>query len=214
MPCNASDMFAVHAALREPLESAPALIRSGIGTDPERRAAFVQYLDTTLQLLHGHHTGEDDLVWPKLIARRPDDAAEITRVAAQHSLLDPALRTIQDALEAWSMAPAADTDALLLDAVDGLRGTLLDHLSEEERIIVPMIEAALTQEEWAELPGHALMLIAPHVALLAFGMVLHKVPEEFRPTMLGNLPEPVLEAWNYLGRAGYERMMKLIGPAT
>lgn len=214
MPCNASDMFAVHAALREPIENAPALLHGGIRTDAERAAAFVQYLDTTLQLLHGHHTGEDDLVWPKLIARRPDDAAEIARVAAQHSLLDPALETMRHALEAWSASPTSDTDAALIDAIGGLRDALFNHLSEEERIIVPMIEATLTQEEWAELPGHALGLIAPQVALLAFGMVFHKVPEEIRPVMLGNLPEPVLAAWNDFGSAGYDRMMALVGPAA
>src|SRR3954470_22233755 len=81
---DTTDMVAVHRVFRESLGVAPQLNGSVPGEDAERVAAVAGYYSDILAFLHVHHEGEDELLWPKLVARCPDDAELIRRIAGQH----------------------------------------------------------------------------------------------------------------------------------
>lgn len=95
-----SDMFAVHQALLEALDAAPALIRRA-GDTPDRVELIGSYYENVLEFLHVHHAGEDELIYPILEERCTDDKAMLERVDAQHRLLDEPMDKARDAITAW-----------------------------------------------------------------------------------------------------------------
>src|SRR3954465_3538552 len=81
---DTSDMVAVHRVFRESLGVAPQLIGSVSEDDVARVAAVAGYYGDVLAFLHVHQEGEDALLWPKLIARCPEQAELVRHVAGQH----------------------------------------------------------------------------------------------------------------------------------
>lgn len=207
MACDASDMFAVHAALRSAVTRIHRLVSAGIGRDAERAGVLSTYLDTVLQLLHAHHTSEDDLVWPRLLERRPTDSVTITRVAEQHELLHPALAGLEAARSAWHANATPTSDAALLIALQRLEEALLPHLEDEERLIVPMISESLSVEEWREMPGASMSKMDPQAAMLSLGLVLDELAPPARAALEAELPEPVRDAWRSVGQPLHDRVM-------
>ncbi|UWQ18453.1 hemerythrin domain-containing protein [Jannaschia sp. M317] len=106
--------------------------------DPDRHAArLAQGGSRFLQELHGHHSIEDGVYFPKMVALVP----ALDRAFA---LLDADHHELHDALEGF----ATDANGLLrgeleagrfLDRLDGMTRFLDRHLTDEEEVIVPVI---------------------------------------------------------------------------
>ena len=78
---DTSDMARVHQVFREAIAAAPALIGSATARGRERLELVATYYRNVLALLHAHHDGEDELIWPLLIERAPDEADDVRRIA-------------------------------------------------------------------------------------------------------------------------------------
>jgi hypothetical protein len=77
------------------------------------------------------------------LAGRADELAVLDEMAAEHSLIDPLVSTVDQAL---------DNEQLSLgDVIGELASTLCGHLDHEERDALPLIGATLTAAEWAGL---------------------------------------------------------------
>jgi hypothetical protein len=81
-----------------------------------------------LRRLREHLSTEDELVWPRLLARLDLDADHVLRMEQQHKLLVAGLAEFEAAWEAH-------------------RRDLLAHFDEEERHVLPLIEEHLTVGE-------------------------------------------------------------------
>lgn len=81
-----------------------ASVRPG---DTGRSELVASYFENVLRLLHAHHDGEDLLLTPRLLQRRPEQADTITRVAAQHRQVDAALQRVTPLIDTWSSTPGA-----------------------------------------------------------------------------------------------------------
>ena len=66
---NVHDMVIVHRAFRRELAVIPRLVRAVPAGDTRRAAVVARHARLVLQGLHLHHTGEDELLWPKLLER-------------------------------------------------------------------------------------------------------------------------------------------------
>ncbi|MGH3731767.1 MAG: hemerythrin domain-containing protein [Acidimicrobiales bacterium] len=64
------DMYSVHEAFRRGLREAKPEIRAVEG-DVEGATRFTEYFGDLLWLLHAHHDGEDELLYPLLVERVP-----------------------------------------------------------------------------------------------------------------------------------------------
>jgi len=54
-------------------------------TTPKRAELVGTYYANVLALLHVHHEGEDELLWPRLTERRPENAALFATMEEQHA---------------------------------------------------------------------------------------------------------------------------------
>lgn len=202
---DTSDMAQLHKVFRNAVNDAPRLIASA--TDAGRVELVATYYDNVLELLHVHHDGEDELLWPKLCERAPAEAQEVQRIAGQHGDVVSTLAAAQDRLAAWRTAPSPDTAAAATDAVAALGAALLPHLDEEEAYIVPLAAQHIYAPEWGELPGHAMRSFGGDKLWLILGLVR----EQMRPDQIAmqesKMPPPLLAMWNEQGSGAYEQFI-------
>src|SRR5215203_1739512 len=145
------DMVVVHRVFRRELRLLPELVREVAPGDTARAAVLSSWARMVLRGLHGHHTSEDLLLWPKLLERAAPDAALVHRMEAQHERVHDALERLEPALQRWEAEARPAVTEEVAAAFDALRVALLEHLDEEEREILPLCARHITPEEWAQL---------------------------------------------------------------
>ncbi len=121
MPTDAFEMAIVHRVFRNELRNAPGLIREVEAGDTERSAIVGGHLDFIAAALHRHHAAEDELIWPKLHARAPARAAEITRMEGAHRGIADSVATVQAMLPSWATSADARQAGQLVPAVESCR---------------------------------------------------------------------------------------------
>jgi hypothetical protein len=139
-----------HAALRRDLaRTLETLAAAGNRGTPHRRA-LVEHLGVVLDLLHHHHTGEDEGLWPLVRRRAPDLAAQLDMMEAEHTAVAAAIRSTRAAATRYAGDPTGAADELR-NAVVALRDTLLPHLDHEETEVMPRVMRALSRRDWSAL---------------------------------------------------------------
>ncbi|TQS43458.1 hemerythrin domain-containing protein [Cryptosporangium phraense] len=183
------DMIVVHTAMLREFRLAPAAVRRTEAGDRRRARVVSGHLRFLTELLHHHHAGEDELLWPTLRARTSASAHRlIDDVEAQHVEIDVALRRGEELLDAWAQAPDAGRREQLAAALEHLHAVLKDHLDLEERALLPLAAGALTEGEWHAI-GEAAVAAMPKPALaLAFGMFAYEGEPEVLRAMVASAP--------------------------
>jgi hypothetical protein len=133
-----------HDSFRFSLASAPALIDSTTGDDV-RRGLIADYFMNVLLVLEVHHHGEEELYFPLLIERFPEEREKVDLGAKQHHEVLSFLTAAMDAVTAWG-AKGDMESANVLSALEALEGALSVHLEYEEKTIVPL-EEGLTPDD-------------------------------------------------------------------
>jgi hemerythrin-like domain-containing protein len=181
--------------------------------DTERaRLVAAHFRDYALGL-HHHHTAEDELVWPLLLARVDLEADLVLRMEAQHSRVAAGLTEIEALLAQWETTASADTGEVLATALERHRETLVEHLTDEEDHLLSLIEEHLTVAEWSRL-GENFASNTPKDKLLYFlGALLEEATPEEAAELLGKLPAPARLIWRLVGRRKYaQRTRRLRAP--
>jgi hypothetical protein len=142
-------------------------------------------------MLHIHHEGEDELLYPKLIERSPDRAPMLEDVEHEHEQIKAALDAAADRCSAWRQSPSTETADELAVALDKLSTDLEQHLDDEEEQVVPLAAVTLTQQEWDAMGDHAVAQIPGKQRPIAFGMLLDPLNDDERARMKRTLPTPV-----------------------
>src|SRR5687768_1126493 len=132
------DMVVVHRVFRREFRLLPQLVREVAPGDTARAAVLAGWARMVLEGLHGHHTSEDELLWPKLLERCSPDAELVHRMETQHERVHDALERIGPALDRWEAEARPAVTEEVAAGFDDLRTALLEHLDEEEREILPM----------------------------------------------------------------------------
>ena len=141
--------------------------------------------------LHLHHTGEDELLWPKLLERCTPDAALVHRMEAQHERVDAAIQKLGPALTRWEAEARPAVTEEVAAGFDELGTALLEHLDDEEREILPLAARHITQAEWNQLGEHGQKEMRKKDLPILFGAVFEEATPEERVEMLGVVPAPV-----------------------
>jgi hypothetical protein len=161
-------------------------------------------------MLHAHHEGEDELLWPRLVERAPDQGELVERMQAQHAGLLAALADAEAALGTWTDEPDIDRGAALAAALATLGVMCAAHFDEEERRILPLAAETVTVEEWAELPGHAMRTFSGDRIWLVLGLVQEQMPPAAREQMEAGMPAPLREMWQGAGRAQFDAFVSAL----
>ena len=83
---DTSDMVAIHDTFRRAFGDAPAQVAAVKDGDQERARQVADYLEEVCWLLHVHHEGEDELLYPLLKERAPEYTDLFTHVRELYSL--------------------------------------------------------------------------------------------------------------------------------
>jgi Hemerythrin HHE cation binding domain len=181
-------MFATHDALRRDVERAAKISTRTPGWD-----LFARFL-------HKHHTSEDEALWPVVrreVEDRPDDLTLIDSMEAEHAAIGPLLTAIDDAF-------GDDTArAQLEELVATLDAELRNHLDHEERDALPVIDAALTAEQWMSFGEASTKALGPDVPRF-FPWLLEAADATTTEHVLGLVPDPVRQAYGNEWLPAYE----------
>jgi hypothetical protein len=200
---DVSDMYAVHGVFRDTLGAAPELVGGVRPGDTERTALIANYYENILSFLAAHHDGEEKLVFPRLRERCAGEDALVDRMAEEHLEAMRFLEEARKTLEAW---PAGDVTAqqAALDALVALDAHLVDHLDEEEELVLPLAAANLSAEEWGALPGHGMANFHGDKIWLILGLIRQRMNDAQRAAMLEHMPPPALDMWTGFGEQAFK----------
>jgi iron-sulfur cluster repair protein YtfE (RIC family) len=194
MPIDVEDMILVHRAFRREFDSIPDLIAGVALGDTFRAKVVADHMTFMIGGLHHHHAAEDELVWPVLLARVPTRQAEIERMEAQHVGIAAPMVRLESDLSEWRTTADQSTRDRLLASVADLTCVLVEHLDDEERIGLPIIEEYLTEAEWQATVKRGASFLSkqhPRMGIVLSGLVLeHSTPEEQR-RFLSGVPFPL-----------------------
>ena len=155
------EMIVIHRVFRRESDMLPRLIRAVPDGDTARAQVVARHFGDYQLGLHFHHSGEDELVWPLLLARVDLEAEMVLRMEAQHEIVARTLKEAAQRMPGWQSTPFPATAAPLIAALAAHRTALLEHLQDEEDHILPLIAEHLTPAEWARLGERlAALLIA------------------------------------------------------
>ena len=208
---DTSDMPALHAVFRKSLAAAPNLIGGAPTYDTGRSAMVGTYYDNVLRLLHAHHGGEDELVWPKLLERCPDEAEMVSEVAGQHEVVAKLMDLTMSQLQQWAASASELDAATLVGLMRQLNDDLNAHLDAEEELVLPLCARYITPQEWAELPQHGMKHFDGDKPWLIMGLIFDQMPDAAKDHVLANMPPPVGQMWANFGSTTYAEFMADLG---
>ena len=197
---DTSDMIRLHRVFREALSSAPRLVGSAPDGDVHRAEHVASYYDNVLRMLHAHHEGEDELLTPKLVDRQPDNADLILRIASQHQDVLAALTAAETAVEMWRSEPSAARRDDAVKALAVLDATLVPHLDEEEREVLPIAARCINVAEWGELATYGMGTFSGDKPWLVLGLIQEQMTLDQIADMEAHMPPPMAEFWATAGR--------------
>jgi hypothetical protein len=197
------DMYVVHRVFRREFAQIPRLVRTVTPGDTARAGVIARHARLILGGLDMHHTGEDALLWPKLLERAAPSADLIHRMEVQHHRVEELIAQLNQALPRWEAEARPAVTEEVASTFDALRFALLEHLDEEERHILPLAERHISPQEWAGLGEHGMAKVKKSELPILFGAMLEEATPDERRMMLGIVPPPVrllvrtVFAWQY-----------------
>jgi hemerythrin-like domain-containing protein len=203
------DMYSVHEAFRRGLRDAGPQI-AAVNGDAEGAARFSAYLCDLLELLHAHHDGEDELLYPLLVERVPSERALFDEMDAQHRGVTDAVNACLGANSSYAESASIEDGKALREACDALGAALEGHLNQEETDILPLAQVWITPEEWGQLPGHAMRSYQGSRLWMPLGLAIEAMPDDLRSRVASHLPPPVASMWFGGGADSFSTEMELI----
>jgi hemerythrin-like domain-containing protein len=110
--------------------------------------AMLFYIDEFPERLH--HPKESELLFPKVLERRPDLGGVILALEDDHERGEASARDLQHRLLAFELLGEPRREAFEA-AAEHYVDRYLRHMALEESTILPAARAALTSDDWAEL---------------------------------------------------------------
>ncbi len=183
------DMNMVHRAFRREFRLAPGLVRGVTPGDHARTDVIARHLDLMTDMLYHHHHAEDEILWPMLHERVPDDIQPIVSLMEEHHhRIHAANDSTIGLLAQWRNGAPKELGEQLAAALEEVDAALDEHLAAEEDQLLPIAAKNMSAAEWNHL-GEAAMASIPQKQMpLAFGMIQYEGDPEVMREMLSHAP--------------------------
>ena len=203
--CETHDMVLVHRAFRREFALLPRMVRAVSPGDLTQRGVICTHAREMTAMLHHHHTGEDELVWPRLRERAALDASLVDRAQTQHEVIGRLLAGLDDALRRFAETADPTPGSELASVLDQVSIALNEHLDEEEAAILPIVAETLTAGEWEELSQRGMAAMSKPRLLVLLGHILEEADNDERAAFLKHVPLPARVGYRLFGRRRYLR---------
>ena len=147
-PADTRMMAIVHAALQRDLRRARDVLEAAPPAEGHQRRALGEHVVWLMDFLHGHHSGEDEGLWPLVRARNPAAGPLLDSMETDHARIAPAAEAVTLAARDYAMTVSDGPRAVLADALDRLVEVLCPHLDREVAEAMPVVAATITDREW------------------------------------------------------------------
>ena len=145
-----------HASLAAMLKSLLQMVNRGL--DPEGRGEHERYFDVMRAMLFYidefpetlHHPKETELLFPRVAKAAPETAELIAQLDRDHHAGENRVRELMHLLMAWEYLGEARRVAFET-AVKAYVGFYLEHMRQEESVILPAAERTLSDADWPAL---------------------------------------------------------------
>jgi hypothetical protein len=209
-PIDLTPMWLMHHAFRRDLT---AFVAAAHNTPCEDRAtweALHQRWQGFAAILHHHHSGEDQFIWPVLLEAvdaAGDEAGRVTLEAmeAEHGEIDPLLERCARGFAAMARRPDEEARAELATCLATTRERLAAHLGHEERDAMVLVQQHLTPEQWHAMDKQIGAGYPLREVPFTLAWVMHGLPADALPAAKGFLGAPMYGLWSLAFRRGFER---------
>ncbi|WP_148573655.1 hemerythrin domain-containing protein [Nocardioides caldifontis] len=208
---DTSVMPTLHTFHRREFRLAGGVVRGVTAGDLRRAAVVADHVEFLTRHLHHHHTIEDELMWPKLLERVPDELAPIVHLMeSQHERVDGLIQRIGGLLPTFRSSAGAEVRDQVADLLDELHVHLIEHLDAEEQRLLPIAARTMKQAEWDAM-GDAGRASTPRKELaLTFGMYQYEGDPAVIAEMLAPAPLPVRVLVPRLARRAFRKYAERI----
>lgn len=198
-----TEMYAIHDCLRHEFAKLPLTVKAVAEGNADRAAVVGGHVMMMTSILHAHHEGEDELVWPLLEARSPEHADLVEEMVGQHEAMMESVATAQSQAQAWMASPGVLERSSLHTTLIKLEKELLHHLAMEEQEVVPLISRDLTAEEFSAVGAHARGALNPEQLAIGLGLILANTSAGRGEAILGAMPADARAGFEQFGRPVY-----------
>jgi hemerythrin superfamily protein len=189
---DTGDMQIPHSIFRGEFRRAPTMVRNVPAGDAHRAEVVAGHLQFLLEALTDHHTAEDELLWPRLQERVHDEVEQtIEGMESQHAQIHQVCETLNSQVTGWATDPSSAHRDAVADTCDSALGLLEEHLSAEEREILPIAARTISQSEWDEIGERAMGALPKDKRMLVLGTIRYWAPRERSIAIESDVPRPV-----------------------
>jgi hemerythrin-like domain-containing protein len=152
-PIDLIGMYSMHFALRRDLADFTAAVTRTPVSDRDAWAALRDRWDRFAEILHKHHTAEDDILWPMLrdrvaAAGDTDGVRTLDAMEAEHAGIDPMLTALRDGFRTLAAGATEADRAAQANRLGATVALLGAHLGHEERDAMALVQKHLTRADW------------------------------------------------------------------
>ncbi len=192
-PHDQTGMYVMHHGFRRDLERFRAAVELTPVSEAEVWAALQRRWDRMAEVLHHHHSVEDEALWPVLrrhahASGNADDLTILEDMEAEHGVIDPALVAVRTAFAQMGAHPCVDHRNALEIRVAAARESLHEHLAHEEGQALPMLQRTLSVEENDEFEKAAAKGYPLSIVPFVLCWVMDGLPDQARERLLAATP--------------------------
>ncbi len=208
---DTSVMPTLHTFFRREFRLAGGLVRRVRPGDLQRAAVVADHLELIRHSLHHHHTVEDELLWPLLLERVPEEMAPLVHLMeSQHARVDVLLETIGEMVPRFRRSADPEVGEHLADLLDELYVHLVEHLDAEEQRMLPIVARTISDGEWAAMSEAGRAGTPRERKLLVLGMYQYEGDPQTIATMLSDAPLPMRWLLPRLARRAFTRYARQV----
>jgi hemerythrin-like domain-containing protein len=200
------DMLVAHAGLVREFGLAPTAVRRVKPGDRKHARDVDEYLAMMCFSLHAHHNGEDTILWPVLRARL--SAAEsrlLDKIETQHANINDSIERVNECRRRWLDQLDHNRGSELAEELQTLYELVAEHIEDEERDVIPMAAAYLSEAEWHAINEGGKEVLSLKAMLFIVGMACYGINRELTSVTLYSLSAPVRLVLTPIARRMYVR---------
>jgi hypothetical protein len=189
---DTGDMQIPHSIFRGEFRRAPSMVRNVAAGDAHRADVVAGHLHFLLEALTDHHTAEDELLWPRLQERAHAELEQVIgEMEHQHAQIHEVSETLGSQVASWDSDPSSAHRDAVADTCDSALALVEEHLSAEEREVLPVAARVISQSEWDEIGEQAMGALPKDKRMLVLGTIRYWAPPERSAVVASDIPRPV-----------------------